>query len=145
MLAVGMYALLTSTTVVDPVVSWFHTISFSGGWNYGDDPGPSDIASRLDCRYRVGVESGVDGGGATAWSPVCTVGSAAACRGISAGLTQSSRTQKRVAIGRSQWRWQALRGAGSAGARRVGCRSGAGRFARLCDSTCGNPTRGDGH
>ena len=60
----------SNTTVVDHMVSWFHTLSFSGGWNYGNDPGPSDIASRADGRNRAGMDARADGRGAPDWGTV---------------------------------------------------------------------------
>src|SRR5262249_30528802 len=89
----------TSTTVVDHMVSWFHTIPFSGGWNYGGGPGPWHVARRVDCRHRAGLEPGTDGGGATDWDMVPALGRAAAGRSVSAGLAQPRRTQKRLATG----------------------------------------------
>src|SRR2546423_12296349 len=88
-----------STTVVDPMLSWFHTLSFSGRRNHGDDLGPPHGACRVDRRHRAGLDAGADGGGATDWRTVYALGRAAACRGVSAGFAQSGRAEKRLATG----------------------------------------------
>src|SRR6266480_4542411 len=101
-IGVSLGSPLPTTTVVDHVLSWFHTISFSGGWNYGSDPGPSDIASRTDCRNRAGMDARADERGAPDWGTVSPLGRAVSCGGVSAGLAQSGGAQKRLAIGGSQ-------------------------------------------
>src|SRR5262249_41692297 len=64
----------SSTTVVEHVLSWCHIISFSGGWNYGTDPGPSAIASRADGRHRAGMAASADERGAPDWGTVSPLG-----------------------------------------------------------------------
>src|SRR5262245_9624429 len=109
-----------STTVVDRILSWFHTTS--GGWNHGSKAGAVHGANRPGAGDGAGMDTLVDRGGTMAYATLSPPRSPSPRLGLYPRLAQPGGTQKRLAVGGSQWRCDALWRAAFVGACQVGCR-----------------------